>query len=283
MDIAVVGLGLIGASFAKGIKQHTNNKVYGFDINNETLTKAKRDGTIDDIVLMNNLSDFDMVIVALYPVNTIEVCTDALKTMKKGSTLVDLCGIKGSIVDKIEPLALKAEVDYIGTHPMAGRELWGYDAAVNDLFKGASFIITKTENTNMEKVEMLKSLAEEMLFKESVITTPKEHDKIIAFTSQLAHVVSNAYVKSPSLLEEKGFSAGSFLDLTRVAKLNEYMWSELFVMNKEPLLFEVDNIIKELEKYREALENDDIHYMEELLKEGRILKEKSNLAHSKKC
>ena len=110
MDIAVVGLGLIGASFAKGIKQHTNNKVYGFDINNETLTKAKRDGTIDDIVLMNNLSDFDMVIVALYPVNTIEVCTDALKTMKKGSTLVDLCGIKGSIVDKIEPLALKADV-----------------------------------------------------------------------------------------------------------------------------------------------------------------------------
>jgi len=148
--------------------------------------------------------------------------------------------------------------------------------------KGASFIITKTENTNNNKVEMLKSLAGNMLFKESVITTPKEHDKIIAFTSQLAHVVSNAYVKSPSLLEEKGFSAGSFLDLTRVAKLNEHMWSELFIMNKEPLLFEVDNIIKELIKYKQALEQNDINYMEKLLKEGRILKEKSNEEHSKK-
>ena len=120
-----------------------------------------------------------------------------------------------------------------------------------------------------------------MLFKESVITTTEEHDEIIAYTSQLAHVVSNAYVKSPSLLEEKGFSAGSFLDLTRVARLNEDMWTELFIMNREPLLKEVECIIENLEQYRKALDEKDIEGMRALLREGRVLKEQSNEQHSK--
>lgn len=283
MNIGIIGLGLIGGSFAKSIKKYTPHKVYGYDVNNETLTRAKRDGSIDDILLLNKMEDIDLAIVALHPVNTIKVSNKILQTMKKGSTLIDICGVKEEIIKEIKEEAKKKEVDYIGTHPMAGRELWGYEAAIDDLFKGASFIIVKDEDTNINKIEMLEELAEKMLFKECVITTAKEHDKIIAFTSQLAHVVSNAYVKSPSLLEEKGFSAGSFLDLTRVAKLNEYMWSELFIMNKEPLLFEINNIISELNKYKEALENNDINYMEELLREGRILKEKSNDNYSKKC
>jgi len=136
MNIAVVGLGLIGASFAKSIKKNTSHKVYGFDINNETITKAKRDCTIDDIVLLNNMSEMDLVIVALHPVNTIEVCFEVLKTMKKNSTLIDISGVKQSIIEKVEPEAIKNNIDYIGTHPMAGRELWGYDAAIDDLFKG---------------------------------------------------------------------------------------------------------------------------------------------------
>ncbi|WP_290770613.1 prephenate dehydrogenase [Anaerofustis sp.] len=282
MNIAVIGLGLIGASFAKGIKKNTNHNVYGFDINNETLVKAKRDSTIDDIILLDNMENIDIAVVALHPINTIEVSIDILKTMRKGSTLIDLCGVKERIVSAIEPEALKRGVDYIGAHPMAGRELWGYDAAIDDLFKGASFIITKTAKTNEEKILLIKELVKGMQFKECVITTPKEHDKIIAFTSQLAHVVSNAYVKSPSVLEERGFSAGSFLDLTRVAKLNEYMWSELFIMNKDALLFEIDNILNKINEYKTALEKDDINQMQELLREGRILKEKSNENHSKK-
>lgn len=275
MNIAVIGLGLIGASFAKGLKKYTTNKVYGYDIDEETLAKAKRDATIDDIVLIDDLSDIDMAIIALHPRKTIEMSLKIMETMKEHSTLVDLCGVKEKIVSKIEPNALKKNIDYIGAHPMAGRELWGYDAAIEDLFKGASFIITKTENTNNEKLEMLKQLAKTLKFRQSVVTTAKEHDKIIAFTSQLAHVVSNAYVKSPSILEERGFSAGSFLDLTRVAKLNEHMWSELFIMNKDALLFEVNNILVKIEEYKKALEDEDIYKLEQLLKEGRELKEKS--------
>ncbi|MCO8192861.1 MULTISPECIES: prephenate dehydrogenase/arogenate dehydrogenase family protein [Anaerofustis] len=283
MNIAVVGLGLIGASFAKAIKKYTTNKVFGYDIDSETLVKAKRDGAIDDIILIDDMKEMDMVVIALHPVNTINLAFKVMETMKEHSTLMDLCGVKEQIVNKIEPEAIKRNIDYVGAHPMAGRELWGYDAAVSDLFKGASFIVTVTENTNKDKINIIKQLVKQMKFKECVLSTPREHDKIIAFTSQLAHVVSNAYVKSPSILEEKGFSAGSFLDLTRVAKLNEYMWSELFIMNKDALLFEVENIIEKLEEYKEALESEDMDKMEQLLREGRILKEKSNEYHIKKC
>ena len=283
MNIAVVGLGLIGASFAKAVKKYTTNKVFGYDIDSETLVKAKRDGAIDDIILIDDMKEMDMVVIALHPVNTINLAFKVMETMKENSTLMDLCGVKEQIVNKIEPEAIKRNIDYVGAHPMAGRELWGYDAAVSDLFKGASFIVTVTENTNKDKINIIKQLVKQMKFKECVLSTPREHDKIIAFTSQLAHVVSNAYVKSPSILEEKGFSAGSFLDLTRVAKLNEYMWSELFIMNKDALLFEVENIIEKLEEYKEALESEDMDKMEQLLREGRILKEKSNEYHIKKC
>ncbi len=287
MNIAVIGLGLIGASFAKAVKKYTTNKVFGYDIDAETLVKAKRDGAIDDILLIDDASEMDMVVIALHPVKTIELAFKAMETMKENSTLMDLCGVKEQIVNKIEPEALKRNIDYIGAHPMAGRELWGYDAAVPDLFKGSSFIVTVTENTNKDKVNIIKQFAKQIKCMECVLSTPKEHDKIIAFTSQLAHVVSNAYVKSPSILEERGFSAGSFLDLTRVAKLNEHMWSELFIMNKDALLFEVENIIDKLNEYKDALENEDIERMEQLLREGRILKEKSNERHIenkiKKC
>lgn len=158
---------------------------------------------------------------------------------------------------------------------MAGREFSGYDYALDHLFDRASMIITPTEQTSAQAVKDVASLAEIMHFKKVVISSPERHDQIIAFTSQLAHVVSNAYIKSPSSQYYDGFSAGSFLDLTRVAKLNENMWTDLFMMNKEPLLFEIDTIIDHLCEYRDALRKNDNDSLRQLLKDGRELKEKS--------
>ena len=156
------------------------------------------------------------------------------------------------------------------------QDVSGFDYSTDDLFKGASYIITPSENTPKMAIDLLSTLACCMGFGKVVTATPKQHDINIAFTSQLAHVVSNAYVKSPSLFNADGFSAGSFMDLTRVAKLNEYMWSSLFLCNKEALLFELNTIIDNLCKYRDAINDDDIDTLRDILRDGRERKEKSN-------
>ena len=156
---------------------------------------------------------------------------------------------------------------------MAGREFSGFEYSLDDLFDNASFIMTPTENTPQEEINLIEDLARSIHFKKVVKTTPEEHDRIIAFTSQLAHVVSNAYIKSPTHRQQLGFSAGSFQDLTRVAKLNEDMWTPLFIMNKEPLCFEIDYIMARLAEYRDAIANEDHDRLRQLLRDGRILKE----------
>ena len=164
-------------------------------------------------------------------------------------------------------------VRFVGCHPMAGREFSGFDYARADLFDGASFILTPDEHTDPSAVAELEAFARSIGFGQTVTASPEEHDRIIAATSQLAHVVSNAYMKSPTLQKEAGFSAGSYLDLTRVAKLNEEMWTSLFLLNREALLYEVDTIMEHLSQYRDALNRQDAPGLRELLKEGRLLKE----------
>ncbi len=275
MKIGIIGLGLIGGSFAKAVKLNTSYEVYGFDTNRTVLSKAKADGSINEVLSDNNIDKMDFNIFCLYPNSCIENIKKNKDKFKKGSIVIDACGIKGAIVDEVDELLNGKNVNYVGVHPMAGTERSGYDFSYDSMFLGASFIITKTDNTNKSAIEKVREFALEIGFGKVVVTTPKDHDEIIAYTSQLAHVVSNAYVKSPSLLKEKGFSAGSFLDLTRVAWLEENMWSELFTMNKESLLFEVNTIIENLMKYKKALEEDDVDEMRKLLREGRVLKEKS--------
>ena len=153
---------------------------------------------------------------------------------------------------------------------MAGREFSGYEYSLDTLFDKASFIATPDESVSHQQLHLLESLINEIGFKKFVISTPFEHDKIIAFTSQLAHVVSSAYIKSPSLSVQNGFSAGSFQDLTRVAKLNENMWTELFLLNKDPLIFEIQTIIDNLENYKNALKSQDSDELKKFLREGRI-------------
>lgn len=275
MNIAVVGLGLIGGSICKALKASTFHHIMGIDTNKDTIRKALEQGAIDEEITAERLGEAGLTIVALYPTAIVDFVRSNADKFRKGSIVMDICGVKGYIVRNCTPLLEEKGVFFIGTHPMAGTEHSGFDYATSDLFKKASFIITPTENTPQIAVDLVSTLASSIGFGQVVTATPEQHDSNIAYTSQLAHIVSNAYVKSPSLFRADGFSAGSFLDLTRVAYLNEEMWASLFMCNKEALLYEVNTIIEKLGEYRDAMQNDDIDTLRELLKVGRERKEKS--------
>lgn len=273
MKITVVGLGLIGGSLCKAIKKHTNHTVYGIDINKETLEMALSQNAIDSVT--DDLSLADITIVSLYPITTIDYIKENASKFKKGSIVIDTCGIKKAIVDAVTPVLAENDVTFIGVHPMAGREFSGFEYSLDNLFDDASFIITPDKSVSQTKINLIEDFAYSIHFKKVVTATPEEHDQIIAFTSQLAHVVSNAYIKSPTHQKQLGFSAGSFQDLTRVAKLNETMWTPLFLLNKDPLCFEIDYIIARLTEYRDAMQNNDAERLKSLLRDGRILKEET--------
>ena len=219
--------------------------------------------------------------ICLYPEAICEFVKANADKFKKGSIVIDTCGVKKAIVDWCTPILEEKGVLFVGTHPMAGREFSGFDYSTDTLFDGASFIVTPTENTPQIAVDLLSTLAGSIGFGKVVEATPEKHDQVIAYTSQLAHVVSNAYVKSPSVLDFNGFSAGSFMDLTRVAKLNEHMWTSLFMCNKEALLNELDQIIGSITEYRDAIRSGDYDTLRGLLRDGRILKEKCRELYNK--
>ncbi len=275
MNIAVIGLGLIGVSICKALKANTFHHIMGIDSNKETIRKALACGAIDEEIDESRLCEANLTIVALYPMTTVEVIKKNADNFRKGSIVIDVCGVKSYIVDNCTPVLDERGVIFIGTHPMAGTENSGFDYATADLFAKASYILTPTESTPQIAIDLVSTLGACMGFGQVVIATPEQHDANIAYTSQLAHVVSNAYVKSPALFRADGFSAGSFLDLTRVAKLNEDMWSSLFLCNKKALLNEINTIMSSIAEYRDAMENDDIDTLREILKIGRERKEKS--------
>lgn len=275
MNIAVIGLGLIGGSICKALKANTFHHIMGIDTDPETVRKALERGAIDEEIDEDRLGEANLTIVALYPVAIVDFIKKNADKFRKGSIVMDICGVKGYIVHNCTPILDEKGVIFIGTHPMAGTEHSGFDYSTADLFENASFIITPSENTPQIAIDLVSTLGACMSFGQVVIATPEQHDSNIAYTSQLAHVVSSAYVKSPSLFRADGFSAGSFLDLTRVAYLNEEMWSSLFMCNKEALLFEINNVIKALSEYRDAMVNDDIGELRELLRVGTERKAKS--------
>ncbi|MBP0982321.1 MAG: prephenate dehydrogenase [Oscillospiraceae bacterium] len=275
MNIAVVGLGLIGGSFCKALKANTFHHIMGLDTDKETVRKALEQGAIDEEIDESRLCEANLTVIALYPVPTVEFVKRNADRFKKGSIVIDVGGVKGYVVRNSSPVLDEKGVFFLGTHPMAGTENSGFDYSTATMFEKASYILTPTETTPQIVIDLVTTLGSCMGFGQVVIATPEQHDANIAYTSQLAHVVSNAYVKSPSLFRADGFSAGSFLDLTRVAKLNEEMWSSLFLCNKEALLFEINTIIEKLTEYRDAMVNDDKPTLKALLKDGRELKEKS--------
>ncbi len=282
MKIGIVGLGLIGGSLAKAIKKNTDHLCFAYDINRQTIADAIQQESIDGSFKPEQMTEFDVVILGLYPDTTIDFINENAGNFKKGGIVIDTCGVKGEIIKAVDKKLNDLGVHFIGCHPMAGREFSGFEYSLDNLFDKASFIITPTDNTDADAFEKLKCLSKEIGFLKNVISTPEEHDKVIAFTSQLAHIVSSAYVKSPSLLMQAGFSAGSFKDLTRVAKLNEDMWTTLFMMNRSALLKEIDEIILHLNEYKTALESENDEELHALLKQGREFKEKSNELSIKK-
>jgi len=274
MNIAVIGLGLIGGSMAKTIKKYMpQHIVLGSDINPQVIMKAKLLEAIDAELTPERLAICDMVFVATWPRIAIDYVRENAHLIRKGATVIDLCGVKRAVCEPLFQVAEENGFLFVGGHPMAGIEYAGFDHATAALFQNASMILTPPHGVSIQVLAELKYFFRELGFGKVVMTTPEDHDRVIAYTSQLAHVVSSAYVKSPEAMEHHGFSAGSFKDMTRVARLSPQMWTELFMDNREPLLSELDALIAHLNEYREALVNADAAAMKQLLQEGTERKE----------
>ncbi|MGI5894213.1 MAG: prephenate dehydrogenase [Candidatus Merdivicinus sp.] len=273
MKIQIIGLGLIGGSFCKAIRRSTQHIVLGMDTDLSVQARALESGAIHAIGTIETLAQADLALICLHPEATLHFLTAHVKDFRKGGLVCDSCGIKVAVTEEADRVLIPNGVRFVGCHPMAGREFSGFDYAQESLFDGASFILTPTEKTDHAAVKELEEFARSIGFGRTVIASPAEHDRIIAATSQLAHVVSNAYIKSPTLRKQAGFSAGSYLDLTRVAKLHEEMWTSLFLHNREPLLFEIDTLIANLKQYRDAIDAGDADTLRDILREGRELKE----------
>ena len=273
MTVGVCGLGLIGGSMARAYRAD-RHRVLGADIDKATLGYAKLAEIIDGELNEATLSECDLLFIALYPQKAVEYLKDIAPKLNKSTVVIDLCGTKKLICEAGFALAEEYGFTFVGGHPMAGKQYSGIKYSTATLFKGAPMVLVPPVYDDISFIDGIKKLLSPAGFGKLSVTTADAHDKMIAFTSQLAHVVSNAYVKSPTARGHKGFSAGSYKDMTRVAWLNEYMWTELFMENKEPLLFELDTIIRSLSEYRDAIAEGDNDRLRSLLRDGREAKEK---------
>lgn len=273
MVFGIVGLGLIGGSLAKSVKFHSDHTVLGCDTDETALLQARMTDAIDGELTDANLASCDVVLIALYPQASVDWALAHLDRFRAGTLVIDCCGVKRFVCERLFPAFEGSPATFMGGHPMAGRERSGFSFAQDDLFENASMILTPMPGTDVEEIRRAKELFLSIGFGRVRFTTPREHDEMIAFTSQLAHVVSSAYVKTPLASRHRGFSAGSFRDMTRVARLNETMWTELFLENGDLLLAQTQDLIDRLTEYRDALRDRDEERLRLLLREGREIKE----------
>lgn len=273
MKIAVAGLGLIGGSLAKGFSELEGVSVLGLDNDNVTLARARLVNAIGGELNKENIGECDYIFIALYPKATTQFLEEYAPCISKNTVVVDCGGIKRSVCETGFKVAKKYGFTFVGGHPMAGTQFSGFKYSRATMFDKASMILVPAKEERIEVLEKVKALLVRIGFKSVSVSSPEEHDRIIAYTSQLAHVVSNAYVKSPNAQVHKGFSAGSYRDLTRVAKLNPAMWTELFMENGDNLAMEIDYLIKELQKYSDAIKKGDSEALTMLLEEGSKIKE----------
>lgn len=267
MKIAIIGLGLIGGSIARRLRGFHNCTVAAYNRTAETLLLAKQDGAIDEgssnpAEVMENA---DLIILCLYPQLNVDIVRDNLEHIKDGAVITDVSGVKGFMAEELSKI-LPENVDFIGAHPMAGREVGGYKSSTDTLFNKASFLITPTKNNKPENIALVRELAEYIGCKHVVTTTPEEHDEVIAYTSQLMHVVAVALCDNPMIERSTFFSAGSLRDCTRVAIINAEMWSELFVENKNALASRIEEMQNSLEKIKTAVKNSDRAALESIMK-----------------
>ena len=277
----IVGLGLIGGSFARGYAQ-AGVRVLAWDPDEDVMMAASM-GTVSGELNDETLGECDIIVLACYPEACIEwleahaqALADATDTEAiMGPVVIDTVGIKGIVCERAFNLARENGFYFVGAHPMAGTQFSGYAHSRADLFEGAPLVLVPPAVDDSLKLELLSQVREMVRplgFGKFSVTSAEEHDHVIAFTSQLAHVVSNAYVKSPTAQEHHGFSAGSYRDLTRVAHLNASMWAELMTDNAQYLSQELTYLIDSLTAYRDALEKKDEEQLEELLAEGDRIK-----------
>ena len=272
MKIGICGLGLIGGSLAKAYKR-ANVEVLGYDINASVTDYAVMAKIIDKPLANETVCECDYIFVALYPQAVVNYIRNIAPFVRKGTVVVDLCGTKMNVCPECFDIAAEYGFDFVGGHPMAGTQFSGLKNAKEDLYDGATMILVPKPDEDLHLLAKLKETLVVAGFGSVTLSTAQIHDVNIAYTSQLAHVVSNAYVKSPRSKVHKGFSAGSYKDLTRVAWLNEKMWAELFMANSENLITEIDILTQNLKKYSDALKAGDEERVEELLREGRLIKE----------
>lgn len=254
---------------AKSIKHRTSHTVWGIDLDQETMMMARMCGAIDGSLTDENLPQCDLILIGIRPAAAINWVGQHAGQISPSAILVDLCGVKRTVVEAIAPIAEQHGFAYIGGHPMAGKERGGFTSASDNLYEGASMILTPDQRTDMKLLETLKAFFLDIGFATLTFSDPEEHDRIIAFTSQLAHITSSAYVKSPEAQRRRGFSAGSFKDMTRVARLDEDMWTELFLADADYLTKELDILIHHLTEYSAALKAKDADLLRALLKDGR--------------
>jgi len=273
MTIGIVGLGLIGGSLAQAMRARTGHRILGWDVDGAVREAALASQAVHDVLTPVRAGDCDLLLIAVPPQATRAVLGEQAPRLGPQTIVVDCCGVKRVICRLGEELAARHGFTFVGGHPMAGREYTGFASALPTLFDGASMLLVAGERVVPAQRQLLDTLFRTVGFGQVVFTTAEHHDRLIALTSQLAHLVSSAYVKSPFARGHRGFSAGSFADLTRVARLDEALWSELFLDNHDFLLNELDRLLVDLQAYREALARQDAAALQALLREGRRCKE----------
>lgn len=279
----IVGLGLIGGSFARGYAA-AGARVLAYDPDPDVMCAARM-GTIEGELTDENLAECDIIVLAAYPdacISWLENHADALAQATDtegvwGPIVIDTGGVKGPVCERAFALAREHGFYFVGAHPMAGTQFSGFAHARADLFEGAPLVLVPPavdDNLKLDLLGQVREMVRPLGFSKFSVTTAEAHDRVIAFTSQLAHVVSNAYVKSPTAQEHHGFSAGSYRDLTRVAHLNPRMWRELMIDDADALAYEIDTLVDSLTAYSTALKNRDGDALEGLLAEGDRIKRK---------
>jgi prephenate dehydrogenase len=272
MTVGILGLGLIGGSLARAYKL-AGHRVLCCDTNQTMLSFAMVAGVVDEALTMDNIPQCDLVLLAIYPGGCINWMEENAALIRSDTVVMDCCGIKREVCDSCFPMANKYGFTFIGGHPMAGNQFSGFKYSRADLFVGAPMVLVPHRFDDMELLDRAKTLLAPCGFGSFSVTTAADHDRMIAFTSQMPHIISNAFIQSPTALEHKGFSAGSYKDLTRVAWLNPQMWAELFLDNKDFVLEELDLYIHSLQAYREAIAAEDAAKLIALLEEGKKCKE----------
>ena len=272
MNVGILGLGLIGGSLARAyaLAGHT---VYVSVRNKPMLAFAQLSGAVQGALTEENIGTCDLILLAIYPDGSATWLENNAHLISKDTLVMDCCGIKREICRRCFPLAEKYGFTFVGGHPMAGSQFSGFKYSRADLFRGAPMVLVPPRFDDITLLDRCKNALAPCEFGAFSVTTAEKHDKMIAFTSQMPHILSNAFIKSPTALSHKGFSAGSYKDLTRVAWLNARMWAELFMENKDCVLEELDIYLNNLQAYRDAIAQDDLPKLTALLEEGKKRKE----------